>query len=144
MITATPLFLDWDKPHVLEDLHHQLPDPLIVINPSDHLDTDLRYLGVVGELEADVLQYLDDSLPDADPGVKNPLQQHLVILVNQVSVVHHELAQQIHGSLPHHGGVVMDGAVDTLLHIISAENTGVLVHHCGHTLESSAPHLDTR
>lgn len=47
----------------LEDLLYKLFDALLVVDSTDHLDTDLWYLGEVWTLKANVLQDLDDSFP---------------------------------------------------------------------------------
>lgn len=47
----------------LEDLLYKLFDALLIVDSTDHLDTDLWYLGKVWTLQADVFQNLDDSFP---------------------------------------------------------------------------------
>ena len=142
LLLASSTLIHWLEPHVLEDIHHQLPDPLLVIDPPDHLDADLWDSGVVWELQADVLQDLDHSLPDADTSVKDPEQEHLVILVNQLRPMQDELAHKVHGGLPHHGGGVQEGIVDPPLHVVSGEHPRVLLNHQGHAFQRLGPHLD--
>ena len=70
MILCLPPLLpltDGGKPHVVKDLHHQLPDALLVVDAADHLDADLWNALIVGELQADVLQDFDDALAHAHP-----------------------------------------------------------------------------
>jgi hypothetical protein len=54
---------DGGEPHVVKDFHDELADSLLVVDAADHLDADLGDAFVVGELEADVLQDFDHSLP---------------------------------------------------------------------------------
>jgi hypothetical protein len=68
------------EPHVLKDVHDKLADALLVVDPPDHLDTDLRDLVIGRELQADLLEDLDDTFTHADAGVQDAVGDELVIL----------------------------------------------------------------
>ncbi len=67
MLCSPPLLplADGGEPHVVEDLHDELPDALLVVDTADDLDADLGDARIVGELQADVLQDFDDALAHA-------------------------------------------------------------------------------
>ena len=118
---------DRGEPHVLEDLHHELPDALLVVDPADHLDAYGGDPGVVRELQADVLQDLDHALAHTHPRVHDPLGKHVVVFVYELGSVKDELADQVDGRFADHSGGVEEAVVDALLHVVPAEDGGVLV-----------------
>lgn len=46
-----------------------------------------------------------------------PLNEHVVVLLNELRPAQHKTAEELHGRLAHAGGVVHEAAVNATLHI---------------------------
>ena len=127
------------EPHVLKDVHDKLADALLVVDPPDHLDADLGDLVIGRELQADLLEDLDDAFTHADAGVQDAVGDELVILCDQGLFMQDELADEVDGGLAHHGGRVFERILHCILAIWQKQNFGVLGDDHGHAFERFSP-----
>ena len=127
------------EPHVLKDVHDKLANALLIVDPPDHLDADLRDLVIGRELQADLLENLDDAFTHADAGVQDAVGDELVILCDQGLFMQDELADEVDGGLANHGGRVFERILHCILAIWLKQNFGVLGDDHGHAFERFSP-----